>query len=124
MKKKTTLPKSNATNANELLDEIAALAREEPKRIRMGCYLETLESAPRGRPLTGIDEWPKCGTVGCIAGWTLVLRGIPPAGINTSGAASMTTRTRKAPPNTPRRLWHISGVFRRKYAQQLKAKAV
>lgn len=61
------LPKSTATNAHELLDEVAALSLEEPKRMRMADQLHLTA--------TGLSEMPACETVGCIAGWVTVLKG-------------------------------------------------
>lgn len=73
--KKLALPKTRATTSYGYLTAIAKLAEEEPKRINMGlvvirgfgldAYLE------RG---AGRQE-PSCGTIGCVAGWTLVLAG-------------------------------------------------
>lgn len=71
--KKNALPTSKAKTAYELLSEIAKLALEEPKRIAMDCVVF------RGRGLEKTRfKRPTCGTVGCIAGWALTLRGRVP----------------------------------------------
>lgn len=44
----------------ELLERVKAHILEEPKRLAMGTFAERNEEAP-------------CGTVACIAGWSLVL---------------------------------------------------
>lgn len=66
----TKIPTSRAKTAYGLLSEIAALAIEEPKRMRMGDW--------RVRRATASVEpdlgFPACGTVGCIAGWAVTLR--------------------------------------------------
>jgi hypothetical protein len=66
--KKSLLPKSKAKTAYGLLSEIAKLALAEPKRLRMGMWLD------RKAARTFADA-PACGTVGCIAGWAVMLRG-------------------------------------------------
>jgi hypothetical protein len=63
MAKKNAMPVSKATNAYELLDDIKALALEEPKRISMDTW----------RSSEGRLGVPPCGTVGCIGGWVEAL---------------------------------------------------
>jgi hypothetical protein len=63
-------PTSKATTAYELLDEIAALALEEPKRMAMSEWL--LNKGDESLP-AGFLGWPSCNTVGCIGGWTNML---------------------------------------------------
>lgn len=62
------VPTSKAKTAYGLLSDIAKLAQEEPARMRMDCW--------GGRPgtYTVISRVPACRTVGCIGGWTEVLR--------------------------------------------------
>lgn len=67
-KKRSLIPKSKAKTAYGLLSEIAKLALAEPKRLRMGMWLD------REAALT-FEDAPACGTVGCIAGWAVMLRG-------------------------------------------------
>lgn len=71
------MPKSTATNAYELLDEIKALALEEPKRIDMNNW--RLSDGDVFPALTR-RGYPACGTVGCIGGWVEVLSGCRPNG--------------------------------------------
>ena len=63
------IPKSKAKTAYGLLSEIAALVTAEPKRFDMSTWIRREkhgENARRG--------FPACGTVGCIGGWTQLLR--------------------------------------------------
>lgn len=75
-KTKRAMPKSTATNAHELLSEIAALAVEEPKRIAMGAWLARSKAKLAGyfRFDEKEHEMPACNTVGCIGGWTEALK--------------------------------------------------
>jgi hypothetical protein len=59
------IPRSKAKNAYELLSEISELIMDEPKRYDQHCWLDT-----EG----GHAKQPDCGTVGCIAGWIVILR--------------------------------------------------
>src|SRR4051812_46510738 len=60
------MPVSKAKTAYELLGEIRKLILEEPLRydqekwLDVGCLLH--------------DREPKCGTVGCVAGWVVALK--------------------------------------------------
>ena len=70
------MPVSTATNAYDLLDDVKALALEEPKRIAMGWWLVQngySSDALLVRVLKG--GFPECGTVGCVGGWVEVLTG-------------------------------------------------
>lgn len=66
------LPRSRAKTAYQLLDEVKKVIIEEPKRYDQGDfgvdYRNTWE--PGERP-----DLPICGTVACVAGWMVVLRG-------------------------------------------------
>lgn len=62
------------TTAYHLLEMVEALALEEPRRVDMGLWYETLVEP--GEEITN-QFVPTCGTVGCIAGWTLHLVGAP-----------------------------------------------
>lgn len=64
------LPTSKAKTAYGLLSEIAALALQEPKRMRMSTWLNR-----KAKRMYGADATPACGTVGCIAGWGAILAG-------------------------------------------------
>lgn len=61
------IPQSDATNVFDLLQDVKATILEEPKRVRMTCYQRTVPPAENG---------PSCGTVGCFAGWCLMLSGM------------------------------------------------
>jgi len=63
-------PVSKATNAYELLDEIRELIIEEPLRYNQASWLSIGEDAHRIYEVV-----PSCGTVGCVAGWVVALRG-------------------------------------------------
>lgn len=83
---KAKLPVSRARTAYGLLSEIAALALAEPKRMRMSVTL--LRDDPASAP----NFYPACGTVGCIAGWTTVLKGLrtdPFGGVLSSAARTL-----------------------------------
>lgn len=60
---KTHLPISTAKTAYSLLSDIAQLALDEPKRMRMATVLAVGDT----------NSFPACKTVGCIAGWTDML---------------------------------------------------
>jgi hypothetical protein len=60
------VPRSQAKNAYELLDEIKAVITAEPKRINMDNWLFDPKDVPE-------PSRPACGTVACIAGWTCLL---------------------------------------------------
>lgn len=72
------LPVTKAKTAYQLLSEIIELILDEPKRYDQGKALEFRESphphrchayhAPRHDSI-----FPSCGTIGCVAGWVVVL---------------------------------------------------
>lgn len=76
-------PTSNATNAYDLLLDVRQAIIDEPKRLDMSIV------CVRGVTLTHAFVWdsdsqraqrakwesPACGTVGCLAGWALTLKG-------------------------------------------------
>lgn len=62
------LPRSKARNAYELLAEVIQAITDEPKRYNQQAWLATepdLDDAPNG--------FPACETVGCRAGWLVLL---------------------------------------------------
>ena len=61
----TAVPRSDATNAYDLLEDVIACIEQEPKRLDMREWLVT--DMPRNR------AYPQCGTIGCVAGWTVAL---------------------------------------------------
>ncbi len=63
------LPKSKATNAYDLLEEVRQLILEEPKRYNQEVF-RVVEPDEYDAPL-GL---PQCGTVGCVAGWVITLK--------------------------------------------------
>lgn len=81
MAAKTKIPKSRAKTAYGLLSEIVALIRDEPRRLDMSMPLDT-------NAKDAYELAPSCGTVGCVAGWAVMLRGNPNAKIpiTTQGA--------------------------------------
>lgn len=72
------LPRSNAKTAYGLLEAVKRVVLDEPKRLDMGVVCLRGEAAlaedflPRGLKKRRV---PGCGTVGCIAGWSLALKG-------------------------------------------------
>lgn len=67
--------RTRAKTAYGLLSEVRRLILEEPKRYNQ---LDTLTiRGTRGNRI--YDEYPACGTVGCVAGWTTVLAAKNPA---------------------------------------------
>jgi hypothetical protein len=70
----SAIPVSTATNAYDLLTEIRALIREEPKRYNQFIWHARVTPLARiiyhGRESTA----PACGTIGCVAGWVVTLK--------------------------------------------------
>ena len=130
------LPKSRAKTAYGLLSEIAALGLAEPKRIQMGIYLHQ-----QGVDADPDDYYPACGTVGCIAGWTCILKSLGwlgsiwgPAmellGLNLDQANELFHDESLCAAPDQQTKAHAKAVakhihrFQKKYAAQLKAKKV
>lgn len=67
-----TKRRSNAKTAYGLMTDIRAYILEEPKRVYMGDWIIRGKKAIE---LKFETEAPVCGTVGCIAGNAMVLRG-------------------------------------------------
>jgi hypothetical protein len=67
----TKLPTSQAKTAYGLLSDIAKLALTEPKRMWMCAWGG---EAGNACDYYALGDGPACGTVGCIGGWTDVLR--------------------------------------------------
>jgi hypothetical protein len=61
------IERTKATNAYDLLAEIADMAAVHPERINMSSW-----DARCGGPTSDVQK-SDCGTVGCVAGWTCVL---------------------------------------------------
>lgn len=71
MTKKAAMPKSKAKTAYGLLSEIRQIILDEPKRYDQRYTLTIGAACEIGYGF----EAPACGTVGCVAGWTVALRG-------------------------------------------------
>lgn len=82
---KTKMPKSRAKTAYGLLGEVAALILAEPKRYDQRDVL-TFK--------TGDHEtyFPACGTIGCVAGWTVALKASAPKVVAGNGNVLGTAR--------------------------------
>lgn len=80
---KNAMPKSKAKTAYGLLSEIRKLILEEPKRYDQVSWLRT------GRDVKAVygDGAPSCGTVGCVAGWVVALKGGKNDRVNVMGGA-------------------------------------
>lgn len=69
------IPKSRAKTAYGLLTELEHVIAREPKRLDMSIVLLRGEAITDANPhLMFPRQTPSCGTVGCIAGWTITLR--------------------------------------------------
>ena len=68
MKKTNLIPKSKAKNAYELLNEVKALILGEPKRYQQSMWIRRISKGDRR------DEFPACGTVACVGGWVATLK--------------------------------------------------
>jgi len=64
--KAAAIPRSRAKTAWGLLKDVRKAILEEPLRVDMGQVVGKLDPD---------DGGPACGTVGCLAGWTLLLAG-------------------------------------------------
>lgn len=68
------IPKSRAKTAYGLLSEIRALILAEPKRYNQRDTLVLREHS-----YMVAQEFPACGTIGCVAGWTVALKAQRPS---------------------------------------------
>lgn len=66
-----SVPRSTATNSDELLDELVDVIETEPQRLLMSDWVAAFED-PDILPMHGLE--PECGTVACAAGWIKILR--------------------------------------------------
>lgn len=62
------IPKSRAKTAYTLLTEVRELILSEPLRYNQRDWLSRVEEHE------GVCLFPKCGTVGCVAGWVATLK--------------------------------------------------
>lgn len=66
-------PRSQATNAYDLLNDLCNVVRAEPARLYMDTWAVApwrLENFVKEENMTRI---PECGTAACVAGWTVAL---------------------------------------------------
>lgn len=75
------VPLSDAKTAFELLDDVVAVASWDPTCIRMGVVFhsgqdlkELVEYSRKHFVFSKVYE-PDCGSVGCVGGWCLALKG-------------------------------------------------
>lgn len=95
----TFVPKSDATNAYDLLTDVIQAILEEPKRFCMLSWRMTkgaelfnelqFTDPDGGASRTHTVTYPRCGTVGCIAGWIYTLAP------KTSACGTISTRARE-----------------------------
>lgn len=69
------IPRSTAKTAWGLLQDVKRAMREEPRRVDMDTWLRRMD--PRNLCYE-CYEAPACGTVGCFAGWVVLLAGGSP----------------------------------------------
>jgi len=61
------IPRSTATNAYDLMADVVKVIRDEPKRMDMSTFTRLkMKFVPKARR-------PACGTIGCVAGWMVML---------------------------------------------------
>lgn len=76
------VPTSDATNVFDLLQDVKQAILEEPRRLNMNHVAVKVESGSRlSATVKGkrvLLPNPTCGTVGCFAGWTMMLAGLTP----------------------------------------------
>ena len=64
-----SIPKSRAKTAYGLLSEVKRLIVEEPKRYDQTIFLSRL-----GDMWLEPNDYPACGTIGCVAGWVVAIK--------------------------------------------------
>lgn len=67
------LPVRTATNAYELVDNVIAAIREEPRRLDMSIWINSLLGCEEETVEYLADGFPACGTTACFAGWITAL---------------------------------------------------
>lgn len=67
-----SIRRTRAKTADGLLAHIQRLILEEPKRYNQGHWLELLKD-PHHAYILKQDDFPSCGTIGCVAGWAVAL---------------------------------------------------
>lgn len=73
------IPRSDATNVYDLLMDVAACIRAEPKRYDQTTWIFYAHSRLRFGEEEIPANMPACGTVGCRAGWITLLAGYRPS---------------------------------------------
>lgn len=68
----THLPSSDATNGYDLLTDVCQAILDEPKRLDMSNWIAVGKFAEFAEKRENMR--PSCGTLACIAGWTVLLR--------------------------------------------------
>lgn len=68
-KKFSLVPRSNAATLYQLFDDIVEVIEAEPLRMDMGNWIR-IDTNPHD---VFERNFPVCGTVGCIAGWMVIL---------------------------------------------------
>lgn len=58
------------TSAYEVLDRVARLVEDEPRRMHMSTLYVELSETRLQRDALLSHTYPPCGTIGCIAGWS------------------------------------------------------
>lgn len=84
------IPTTRSKDPVVILRTVAKAILQEAKRYNQGVWVVHKDDA-HGYPYTkgnnpfydDVDEFPSCGTVGCIAGWATVVTGNKPAHWNT-----------------------------------------
>lgn len=69
--KKVAPPRSNATNAYDLLRDVCKVILEEPRRYYQNRWYVT--NTERIESILGAKKSPDCGTMACRAGWIVQL---------------------------------------------------
>ena len=87
------VPRSRANNAYDLLKDVQKAILEEPLRYNQGEWGVNLrtgslsEAQAQTERMFGEPIIPACGTIACVAGWTVALRGGSIGGFGTEDEA-------------------------------------
>lgn len=138
MAKKSASPQSKAKTAYGLLSEVCGLIAEEPKRYDQGLFVVRKSDTDW---TNYVSDMPKCGTVGCVAGWVATLKarkrftyddvsliaanvlGIDHVGADELFSPSKVSGYGQSRQHAANGVAHIR-KFQKKHAAQLKAKRV
>lgn len=105
--KKTSVPKTRAKTAYGLLSAIRRLILAEPK-----CYDQEIYINRAGQEnFSPADEYPFCNTVGCVAGWVVMLRH-PHTTAKYNQIASRAKHILKLSGGAATELFHASAAFK------------